>query len=154
VKIPASVRLEHDALHKHLADVSMEPGRVGEAARTLARLMHPHFVREDEYAMPPLGLLTRLARDEVSPDMAEALPLIARLKAEMPLMLEEHQAIKGALQQLEEVAAAQGKPDIVELARRLKLHAESEEEVLYPAAIVVGEYLKLKLPAATKEGVR
>lgn len=154
MKIPASVRLEHDALHKHLADVSMEPGRVGEAARTLARLMHPHFVREDEYAMPPLGLLTRLARDEVSPDMAEALPLIARLKAEMPLMLEEHQAIKGALQQLEEVAAAQGKPDIVELARRLKLHAESEEEVLYPAAIVVGEYLKLKLPAATKEGVR
>jgi hypothetical protein len=132
----------------------MEPGRVGEAARTLARLMHPHFVREDEYAMPPLGLLTRLARDEVSPDMAEALPLIARLKAEMPLMLEEHQAIKGALQKLEEFAAAEGKADIVELARRLKLHAESEEEVLYPAAIVVGEYLKLKLPAATKDGVR
>ena len=149
MKIPASVRLEHDALHKHLADVSMEPGRVGEAARTLARLMHPHFVREDEYAMPPLGLLTRLARDEVSPDMAEALPLIERLKAEMPLMLEEHRAIKGALQQLEEVAAAQGKPDIVELAQRLKLHAESEEEILYPAAILVGHYLKLKLGTRT-----
>jgi hypothetical protein len=149
VKIPASVRLEHDALHKHLADVSMEPGRVGEAARTLARLMHPHFVREDEYAMPPLGLLTRLARDEVSPDMAEALPLIERLKAEMPLMLEEHRAIKGALQQLEEVAAAQGKPDIVELTQRLKLHAESEEEILYPAAILVGQYLKLKLGTRT-----
>jgi hypothetical protein len=149
MKIPASVRLEHDALHKQLADVSMEPGRVGEAARTLARLMHPHFVREDEYAMPPLGLLTRLARDEVSPDMAEALPLIARLEAEMPLMLEEHRAIKGALQNLEEVAAAQGEPDIVELARRLKLHAESEEEVLYPAAILVGHYLKLKLGTRT-----
>lgn len=149
MKIPASVRLEHDALHKHLADVSMEPGRVGEAARTLARLMHPHFVREDEYAMPPLGLLTRLARDEVSPDMAEALPLIERLKAEMPLMLEEHRAIKGALQQLEEVAAAQGKPDIVELTQRLKLHAESEEEILYPAAILVGHYLKLKLGTRT-----
>jgi hypothetical protein len=25
------------------------------------------------------------------------------------------------------------------------LHAKTEEEVLYPAAIVVGEYLKLKL---------
>jgi hypothetical protein len=149
VKIPASVRLEHDALHKHLANVSMEPGRVGEAARTLARLMHPHFVREDEYAMPPLGLLTRLARDEVTPDMADAIPLIERLKAEMPLMLEEHRAIKGALQQLEEVAAAQGEPDIVELTRRLRLHAESEEEVLYPAAILVGHYLKLKLGTRT-----
>jgi hypothetical protein len=149
MKIPASVRLEHDALHKHLANVSMEPGRVGEAARTLARLMHPHFVREDEYAMPPLGLLTRLARDEVTPDMADAIPLIERLKAEMPLMLEEHRAIKGALQQLEEVAAAQGEPDIVELTRRLRLHAESEEEVLYPAAILVGHYLKLKLGTRT-----
>jgi iron-sulfur cluster repair protein YtfE (RIC family) len=117
----------------------MEPGRVGEVARTLARLMHPHFVREDEYAMPPL---------------AEALPLVARLKAEMPLMLEEHRAIKGALQQLEEVAAAQGKPEIVEVARRLMLHAQSEEEVLYPAAILVGEYLKLKLPATAQEVTR
>ena len=151
MKIPASVRLEHDALHKSLADVSLEAGRVGEAARTVARLMHPHFVREDEYAMPPLGLLTRLAQDDVSPDMVDALPLIARLKAEMPLMLEEHRGIKGALQKLEELAGAEGKPDIAELARRLRLHAELEEDVLYPAAIVVGEYLRLKLPAAVKE---
>jgi len=27
----------------------------------------------------------------------------------------------------------------------LMLHAKTEEEVLYPAAILVGEYLKLKL---------
>jgi hypothetical protein len=26
------------------------------------------------------------------------------------------------------------------------VHAQLEEEVLYPAAILVGEYLKLKLP--------
>jgi len=149
MKIPASVRLEHDALHKELADVSLEPGRVGDAARELARLMHPHFLREDEYAMPPLGLLPRLARDEITPDMADALLLIARLQAEMPLMLEEHRAIKGALRNLEELAAAEEKPDIVEFARRLALHAQSEEEVLYPAAILVGHYLKLKLGTRT-----
>jgi hypothetical protein len=27
----------------------------------------------------------------------------------------------------------------------LMLHAQTEEEVLYPAAILIGEYLKLKL---------
>lgn len=149
MKVPASVRLEHDALHKELADVSLEPGPVGEAARELARLMHPHFLREDEYAMPPLGLLARLARDEITPDMADALPLIARLKAEMPLMIDEHRAIKGALQNLEELAAAEGKPDIVEFARRVALHAQSEEEVLYPAAILVGHHLRLKLGTRT-----
>lgn len=147
MKIPASVRLEHEALHKSLSDASLEGGRAGEAARTVARLMHPHFLREDEYAMPPLGLLARLARDEVTPDMAEALPLIARLKAEMPLMLEEHRAIKAALQTLEVIAVTEGKPEIADFARRLTLHALSEEEILYPAAILVGDVLKQRLQA-------
>lgn len=145
MKIPASIRFEHESLHRELADVSLETGKVGEAARTLAQLMHPHFLREDEYAMPPLGLLARLAHNEVSPDMAEALPLIARLKEEMPLMLEEHRAIKGALSRLEAVAAEEGKAEIVDFARRLALHARSEEEVLYPAAILVGEIIKERL---------
>jgi hypothetical protein len=30
------------------------------------------------------------------------------------------------------------------LCEKLKLHAQTEEEVLYPAAILIGEYLKLK----------
>lgn len=152
MKIPASIRHEHESLHRELADVSLEPGKVGEAARTLAQLMHPHFLREDEYAMPPLGLLVRLARHEVTPDMAEVLPLVARLKAEMPLMIDEHRAIKGALQQLEDVAAAEGKTDIVDFAHRLALHAQSEEEILYPAAILVGDVLKQRLESARSAG--
>lgn len=148
--IPAAVRSEHETLHRELAEATKAPGRIGDAARALAAIMHPHFLREDEYAMPPLGLLVRLAQGTVSPDMAEALPLIARLKAELPLMLEEHRAIKGALLQLEQVAAAEGNAQYVEFAHRLMLHAESEEEVLYPAAILVGEYLKLKLPSAAQ----
>jgi hypothetical protein len=29
----------------------------------------------------------------------------------------------------------------------LATHAQTEEQVLYPAAVMVGEYLKLKFPA-------
>jgi hypothetical protein len=148
MKIPASIRFEHESLHRELADVSLETGKVGDAARSLAQLMHPHFLREDEYAMPPLGLLARLARNEVSPDMAEALPLVARLKEELPLMIEEHRAIKGALAQLETLAAEDGKTEIVDFAQRLALHARTEEEILYPAAILVGEVLKQRLATA------
>jgi Hemerythrin HHE cation binding domain len=148
MKIPASIRFEHESLHRELADVSLESGKVSDAARSLAQLMHPHFLREDEYAMPPLGLLARLARNEVSPDMAEALPLVARLKEELPLMIEEHRAIKGALAQLETVAAEDGKTEIVDFAQRLALHARTEEEILYPAAILVGEVLKQRLATA------
>ncbi|HET9708517.1 MAG TPA: hemerythrin domain-containing protein [Gemmatimonadales bacterium] len=148
MKIPGSIRFEHESLHRELADVSLESGKVGEAARSLAQIMHPHFLREDEYAMPPLGLLARLARNELSPDMAEALPLVARLKEELPLMIEEHRAIKGALARLETVAAEDGKTEIVDFAKRLALHARTEEEILYPAAILVGEILKQRLATA------
>jgi len=36
-------------------------------------------------------------------------------------------------------------PEHARFAEKLMLHAQTEEEVLYPAAILVGEYLKVKL---------
>jgi hypothetical protein len=33
-------------------------------------------------------------------------------------------------------------PDAEHFAEKLRLHAETEEQVLYPAAILVGEYVK------------
>ncbi|MCC2663020.1 MAG: hypothetical protein K0S35_942, partial [Geminicoccaceae bacterium] len=32
-----------------------------------------------------------------------------------------------------------------QFAEKLKLHAQTEEQVLYPAAIVLGDYVRLKL---------
>ncbi len=120
-------------------------GRTGEAARRVAKIMHPHFLREDEYAIPPLGLLARLAKGQLTPDMAEVLPLLARLKEEMPLMIEEHRAITGALIQLGNAASEEDRREWAEFADELRHHAQMEEEVLYPAAILVGEYVKSQL---------
>ena len=145
MRIPDSLRLEHEQLHAKLAEASHLPGRIGEAARAVAKIMHPHFLREDEYAIPPLGLLTRLVKSEVTPDMAEVLPLVARVKEELPLMLEEHRAIVGALVELGNVASEEGRREWAEFADELRLHAQMEEEVLYPAAILVGEYVKRSL---------
>lgn len=142
MKIPPSVRREHEELHAELARAEREPGRVGETARSLARILHPHFLREDEYAIPPLGLLPRLAAGQVTPDMAAALPLLARLREEMPLMIQEHKAILGAVRLFAEAAEAEGSADDVRLARELTVHAQFEEEVLYPAALLVGEFLR------------
>lgn len=54
-EIPAPLRAEHAALHDKLAAATRESGAVGEAAREVARLLHPHFEREEEFAMPPLA---------------------------------------------------------------------------------------------------
>lgn len=145
MRIPDSLRLEHEQLHAKLAEATRLPGRTGEAARTVAKILHPHFLREDEYAIPPLGLLARLARGQRTPDMAEVLPLVARLKEEMPLMIEEHRAITGALIQLGNAASEEGLRQWAEFADELRLHAQTEEEVLYPAAIIVGELVKHRL---------
>jgi hypothetical protein len=146
--IPTSLQQEHETLHEELRRATQAEGQVGEAARALARLMHPHIVKEDRIALPPLGLLAALARGEAGAGMAEVLALTDRLEAEMPSMLAEHEGIVGALRRLEAAAAEAGREDIVAFARRLTLHARTEEEVMYPAAVLVGRYLRLRLASA------
>jgi len=45
-----------------------------------------------------------------------------------------------------DAAETEGDERYIRFAAELMVHAQLEEEVLYPAAILVGEYLKLKLP--------
>ena len=59
--IPQPLQHEHEALHARLRHATQAGG---EAAIKLAHLMHPHFIKEDQIALPPLGLLAALARGE------------------------------------------------------------------------------------------
>jgi hypothetical protein len=43
------------------------------------------------------------------------------------------------------VSVKSGRRDIEVFAEKLTLHARTEEEVLYPAAIVLGQWLEMKL---------
>ncbi len=144
-KVPQSLKVEHEELHGELVKAMKLPGRVGEAARTVATFLHRHFVHEEEFALPPLGLLASLAEGKVTPEMRQVLALTDKLKAELRQMLAEHQAIVGALKKLVVAADADGKPEVARFAGKLMLHAQTEEEVLYPTAILIGEYLKMRL---------
>ncbi|HXH07619.1 MAG TPA: hemerythrin domain-containing protein [Vicinamibacterales bacterium] len=145
IKAPGSVKAEHDELHEELVQATKAGGETGEAARAVAKVLHPHFLKEEELAMPPLGLLPALAGGAVPPAAARVVELTDRLKKELPAMLEEHRAIVAALEKLAGAAMREGKPPARHLAEKLKQHAKTEEEVLYPAAILVGEYVKLRL---------
>jgi hypothetical protein len=144
-QIPTSLKLEHEELHADLAKAIKAGGSVAEAAKNVAKVLHEHFLKEEEIALPPIGLLTDLARGEVDENMKSVWRMTDRLKAELPEMLEEHKEVVEALKNLIAAAEAENKPEHAEFARKLMLHAQTEEEVLYPAAILVGEYLKLKL---------
>ncbi len=143
--IPASLNEEHEELHSELARITEEGGAVGEAAKKVAMILHPHFSKEEEYAMPPLGLLEPLSQGEIQSEMREMLVITDKLKSMLPQMLSEHQAIVDALIKLANISIKENRMEIAFTAKKLISHVKTEEEVFYPAAILVGEYLKLKL---------
>ena len=60
-------------------------------------------------------------------------------------MLAEHQQIGMALEKLRAAARAAGRGEYERFADALALHARTEEAVLYPAAILVGEVVASRL---------
>ncbi len=142
--IPKPLKLEHEELHTELIRATRASGRTGEAATAVAKVLHEHFVKEEEFALPPLGLLPTLAWDELDEDAKSVLNMTGRLKSELSEMLEEHKVIVAALKNLIAAAEAEKKPEHARFAEKLMLHAQTEEEVLYPAAILIGEYLNLR----------
>ena len=145
IQIPKSLRLEHEEIHDFLAAARQEPGELGDTLRRVARLLEPHFRKEEAFAMPPLGLLARLARNEVNASMAEVYPHTDWLKNNLPTLMAEHHAIIAAVEEMVHAARAADRIDYVEFAEKLINHARMEEEIMYPAAILVGEYLRLFL---------
>ena len=144
-KVPAAMQSEHDELHADLVKATRSGVETAEAAKAVARVLHGHFLGEEEFAMPPLGLLQSLARGEFRPEMADVLKMTDRLEAELPKMLAEHKAITAALDQLEQAARRESKPETEAFAHRLKIHAQTEEQVAYPASILIGRYVKQML---------
>lgn len=143
LSIPQPLTVEHHELHEELLKGTKEAGEVGKAARAVADLLHPHFVKEEGYALPLLGLLIPASKGDAVPHAKEAITMAGKLKADLPHMLQEHRQIVAALDALKKAANEAGKPEYVHFAEKLTLHAQTEEQVLYPAAILVGEYLKL-----------
>lgn len=144
-KLPQSIQIEHEGFHEELAKAMKAGGKTGEAAVGVMKVLQAHMAREEELVSPALALLAPVAAGKITPEMASFLPKAAAFKQELPRMLEEHGQIVGALRTLMQVAIQEKQPGFARLAQKLILHAQSEEEVLYPAAILVGEVLKTKL---------
>lgn len=150
IHIPASVRAEHQEIHSALVAATKDKGKVGAAARDLVKILDPHFKREEQIALPPLGLLAPLSRGEFNVQMRDVLPMTDSLRAELPRMLDEHKAIHAATERMGQAARAQGNAKVARLAEQLALHAQSEEEVYYPAAVVVGDLVRARAAGARK----
>ena len=70
--IPAGITAEHAHLMSALAAAEKAGGKTGEAAQKVSALLTPHFQSEEEFALPPLGLLRLLAEGHGSAAMRES----------------------------------------------------------------------------------
>jgi hypothetical protein len=143
--LPQVLQGEHEELYDEIWKATKLGGETGAAAKAVVKVLLPHVVLEEEFGLPPLSVLPRLARGEVTSDMAPLIATAQRLKAELPRMLDDHRHIVKALQNLLRAATAEKHAGYARFAQKLILHAQMEEEVLYPASILVAEYLKWKL---------
>lgn len=146
MQTPPSLAAEHRELHQVLARASKEGGELGRAAEELEKALAPHFKREEEIATPPLGLLPKLARENATAEMRAVLPMTDALERELPQMMREHAAIRQAVTRFRAAASKAGREEYVRFSDELAAHAQQEEEILYPAAILVGRYVKRTAP--------
>ncbi len=116
-KIPESLKLEHEELHNQLTEATKAGGKIAEAAKVVAHTLHSHFVSEEEFALPPLGILPLLAEGNVTEDMKEVLEMTNKLKAGLPGMLKEHKAIVAALEKLVKASMEENKPEFQHLQK-------------------------------------
>ena len=142
---PESAPPAHRELREILSRAVKEGGRTAVAAEAVRGVLYPHMRLEEAFAAPPLSILPRLAAGEIAPDMEKIIPISEMMKIQLPRMLEQHRLIVSALKVLLRAATEENHPAYVQFAQKVMQHAQQEEEILYPAAIIVGEYVKLKL---------
>jgi hypothetical protein len=145
MRTPPSMALEHEEIHEQLAAVIAAGGRTGAAARNVEAQLAPHFEEENRFALPPLGVLPRLAREGASEEMRPAIAMARHVEQNFDRFVEEHRGITRALDELEAAGKAEGNSEALHFAEALRAHAQTEEEVFYPMTIVIGRYLQREL---------
>lgn len=143
-EVPSSIRAEHQYLLDKIYKISLFQDSTGRMAIKLNELMQHHFNEEEDYVLPPLGLLPLLSTGKLPEQSKEVIVLTEKLKSQLSHMSAEHQLIKAFMAELILVASKENHPEIIEFEKEIHKHANTEEEILFPTAILIGEYLKLK----------
>ena len=145
-EIPQSLRVEHNDTLDQLANLAKRRGAVGEEARKALTLFKQHIQREEAYILPPLTLLPLLADGKISSDMKWAIAMADRVKAERDEIFQEHTRITDSMNALAMAAQKAHDAAAFEFARSAAADSLNDIELLEPMTIVIGDYLKAKLP--------
>ena len=143
-KIPGAVKEEYEDLYERLNAAARVRGEIGRTAMAAFRQLQPHYLKDQEYALPPLKLLPTVAAGNVTGEIDRIQTMCSRLKRQLPSLVEENDTIIGELERLADAATTEGKPEYRDLARQLIRFLEHEKRILYPASVLIGEYIRAR----------
>lgn len=142
LQVPKSVVHGHANLILEMNEIISMGGRVGNKASQLRDTMVPHFKKEEEYALPPLGLLLAFSEQNWEINSEEAIKMAENLELRLSEMKDDHQDIIVVVNELTAIGEEEGNFIVKMFVKNIILHMELEDEVLYPATILIGNYLK------------
>lgn len=141
-RIPEALRNGHKNLRSELEAIKALNGKIGEKARLLDKVMSPHFKKEEDYALPPLGFLLALSAGNWEIDSDVAIKMAELLESKLSELKKDHENIEKAMQNLKVVADEENNLIGKQFVKDLTMHADIEDQVLYPTTILIGNYLK------------
>lgn len=148
-EVPLSIKKSHVSLLNQINKMSLYEDSSGRVALKIEEFMQHHFNEEEDFILPTLGLLPLLANGQLPEQSKDIVHLSEKAKSQMNHMSAEHQLIKEYIKELKLASDNDKLPEIIKFENDVLEHALSEEEVFFPTAILIGEYLKLK--TATKK---
>jgi hypothetical protein len=146
--LPQAIQIEHKETLEQLTALTHHKGAVGLEASKALVLLKRHMDREQEFILPPLTLLPLLAEGKVTPDMAWALAMTDRVRAERETLFKDHTEITDALSALVAAATSARDKEAKEFAESAVADSLTDLEILEPTLMLINDTLRAKLPAA------
>jgi hypothetical protein len=139
------VQLQHELIVGRLESIAKRDSPAGAAAAKAVTFLKAHYAKEEEYVLPPLGLLPNILKTPHPADLSRALAMAERTKAALDELLADHEQITGMMNALIEAAKREGDEELVHLAARVAAQSLNDIEVNQPAVILIGEYIRANL---------
>jgi hypothetical protein len=99
-EIPQSIKGEHKYLLEAIRSITLFSDSTGPAAMKLYELLQHHFQEEEDYVLPPLGLLPMLAAGKLPEQTDSILMMTEKLREQLPHMIAEHQMVGVYIEEL------------------------------------------------------
>lgn len=142
---PRSVQLQHEQIVSRLESIAKRDGAARIAAAKAASFLKAHYAKEEEFVLPPLGLLSTILKNPNPADLDRAVAMAERTKAALTELLADHVEITTLMNDLIAAGGQEQNEELVRLASRVAAQSLNDIEVVQPTTILIGEYIRANL---------